>query len=348
MRRHILIATAITAALLVAGCTTTAGTRPGTAPSGASSSSAIGSSAPSSSAVGAGGLAVEVEPAYGYGFVDSAIASATGRVELVMYELSDASVEQALVAAAIRGVTVEVLLDSHLEQSTNQAAYQYLSAHGVAVHWGPSAITVHQKSLCIDQTVCYVMTGNLTPQYYSSTRDFVVTDTQLDDISAIESTFAADFAGQPVSVGQAGSDLLWSPGSQSALLAFIDEATTTLLVENEEMDSTAVVGALEQAARRGVRVEVVMTAQSQWDQTFDELSADGVEISTYSEESPQYIHAKAMVADGDRAFVGSENFSTASMQYNRELGIVTGDPSVAQPLSEQMSADFDAGARWSG
>ncbi len=37
--------------------------------------------------------------------------------------------------------------------------------------------------------------------------------------------------------------------------------------------------------------------------------------------SALYIHAKVIDVDGAKAFLGSENFSTASLEYNRELGV---------------------------
>jgi len=340
----------IVLALVAAGCTSAAGSSSSSS-SSSSTTIATASTLPAPTTPGpaasTGGLSVEAEPSYGYSFVTSAIAGARHQVDLVMYELTDPSVEQALAAAAGRGVTVEVLLDSNLEQSANEAAFQYLSAHAVAVHWGPGGTTVHQKTLCIDQAVCDVMTGNLTPQYYSDTRDFTVIDTQASDISAVEATFAADFSGQPIATGRPGADLLWSPGSEQSLEGIIDSATTSLLVENEEMDSDAIIDALESAAQRGVKVHLVMTEDSEWDSAFDRLAAAGVKVSTYSQEAPLYIHAKAIVADGDEAFVGSENFSTASMQYNRELGVITRDPSVVAALSSQIGADFAGATPWS-
>ncbi|HMK99276.1 MAG TPA: phospholipase D-like domain-containing protein [Acidimicrobiales bacterium] len=344
----------IVLALVAAGCTSAAGTATSSSSStssssttGAAATSTLPAPTTSSPPPSTGGLSVEAEPSYGYSFVTSAIAGARHQVDLVMYELTDPSVEQALAAAAGRGVTVEVLLDSNLEQSANQAAFQYLSGHAVAVHWGPSGTTIHQKTLCIDQAVCYVMTGNLTPQYYSDTRDFTVIDTQASDISAVEATFAADFSGQPVATGRPGADLVWSPGSEQSLEGIIDSAATSLLVENEEMDSDAIVDALESAAQRGVQVHLVMTEDSEWDSAFDQLAAAGVKVSTYSQEAPLYIHAKAIVADGDEAFVGSENFSTASMEYNRELGVISRDPSVVAALSSQIDADFAGATPWS-
>jgi phosphatidylserine/phosphatidylglycerophosphate/cardiolipin synthase-like enzyme len=56
-----------------------------------------------------------------------------------------------------------------------------------------------------------------------------------------------------------------------------------------------------------------------------------------------YIHAKLIVADGARAFVGSQNLSTASLDSNRELGILISDPAILQVLAETFAQDWNIG-----
>ena len=53
---------------------------------------------------------------------------------MTMYELSDTTAEEDLVAAEARGVDVRVILDEK-EKSTNDAAYDYLTDNGVSVVW---------------------------------------------------------------------------------------------------------------------------------------------------------------------------------------------------------------------
>src|SRR6202042_612088 len=122
-----------------------------------------------------------------------------------------------------------------------------------------------------------------------------------------------------------GDDLIWSPtNSLSALLGLIGSAKTSLAVENEEMGDAQIVTALEDAAKRGVAVEVAMTNGGEYTMEFNALKAAGVKVNTYVTTAPLYIHAKIILADygqsGQVAFVGSENFSNPSLTENRELG----------------------------
>ena len=102
--------------------------------------------------------------------------------------------------------------------------------------------------------------------------------------------------------------------------------------------------ALESDARRGVDVTVVMTADSEWDTAFSQLESDGVHVVLYPDTSSAlYIHAKVIDVDSAKAFVGSENFSTASLDYNRELGLITSSAGVLGPLNSALSSDISNG-----
>ena len=292
-----------------------------------------------------GSLRVLVEPRDGLGAIYRLITGARSTVDLTMYELNDKTAEDDLAADAARGVDVRVLLDQHLERSRNEAAYAFLSAHRVHVAWADAGTTYHQKTLTVDGATSVIMTLNMVSDDYPGTRDFAVIDTSHADVTAIVATFNADFAHTAVTPPD-GTDLVWSPtNSQSSILAVINGAHRTLAVENEEMDDAAVTAALERAARRGVDVTVVMTADSEWDTAFAELRNAGVHVRLYPDSSGAlYLHAKAVVADaghpGPQVFTGSENFSEASLDYNRELGIRTANPAVISVISAAIAGDY--------
>jgi phosphatidylserine/phosphatidylglycerophosphate/cardiolipin synthase-like enzyme len=245
-----------------------------------------------------------------------------------------------------------VILDKNLEAAENAPAYEYLSSHGVHVVWAPPGLDAdHEKAMVVDTKTAWIMTLNLTSRYYANTRDFAVEDRDAADVAAVVSVFDADFHGAAVTP-RTGSDLVWSPTtSYAALTGLIESAKTSLLVENEEMENTGVVRALEAAARSGVNVEVVMNDTSEYADEFDHLVSSGVKVSTYPGDPGLYIHAKAIVVDAGgpsaRAFVGSQNFSTTSLDYNRELGVITGDAGVVSGLASRIQEDFSAATPWS-
>jgi cardiolipin synthase len=302
---------------------------------------------------GSGTLRVMVEPAAGVGAIYKLITGARSSVDLTMYELRDTAAEDDLAADAKRGVDVRVILDEHLEKSRNTATYDFLSAHRVHVTWADSGTTYHQKTLTVDGKTSVIMTLNMVSEDYPGTRDFAVIDTRPADIHAIVTTFNADFAHRSVNPPD-GADLVWSPtNSHSSILAVINGAKHTLSVENEEMGDSTITSALVAAAKRGVDVKVIMTAESEWDSAFSELASAGVHVRLYADsDNALYIHAKAVVADagrsGQQLFVGSENFSKASLGYNRELGIRTTNGAVISTINATLASDYAGAKAYSG
>ena len=293
------------------------------------------------------------EPDQGLAPIYSLISSARRTLDMTMYEFTDTPAEQLLAQAAAAGVTVRVILDQNLEKSSNTDAYNYLSAHGVGVHWAnPTYSATHQKTITADGATTAIMTLNLTSQYYSTDRDFAVLENDTNDIAAIEATFDADFADSAITPAN-GDDLAWTTNSQSAILNVINSAQHSLLVENEEMSDTIVINALLNAAGRGVLVQVAMTNMgNDYATEFNQLVAAGVGVATYASTAPLYIHAKVILADygrpGAQVFIGSENFSSASLTKNRELGLTLSDPAILESIEASLTSDFQGGMPWMG
>ena len=243
------------------------------------------------------------------------VLSAKKSVDITMYELVDARMVNDLIADQKRRVKVRVILDSNREASRNGPSFQALRAGGVKVVWADASYeATHQKTITVDGAKSLILSGNLTDEYYATTRDFGVFDSNPEDVAAIEAVFSADFAHEPIRPSN-GSDLVWSPGSQAEMLA------------------------------RGVKVEVTMTRDSSYDSDWTAIVSAGGHVHLYSDASSDlYIHAKTTIADAgfndQRIYVGSVNFSRASMDDNRELGIITDDASIVDDVNAVVTGDY--------
>lgn len=297
--------------------------------------------------------ALHVEPQAGYQPVYDFISAAKKTLDMTMYQLSDSKAQSALISAARRGVKVRVLLDSDPEggggKTMNQAAFNDLQANGVSVKWAWSGTLWHQKSIVRDGNAAAIMTCNLYAPDYPVVRDFAVITNDPATASGVQATFNVDFSktDSPPTKGSVptGSELIWSPGAQSGLVDLIDSARpgTTLYAEDEQLDSTPIEQALVAAAKRGVTVNLTMTYSSSYVSGFNTLVAGGVHVSLYQPNAPIYIHSKAMSVNNKTVYVGSSNFTTAMTNQNRNVGIITTNPTVVRGITSTMASDF-AGA----
>jgi len=100
--------------------------------------------------------------------------------------------------------------------------------------------------------------------------------------------------------------------------------------------------ALVSAAKRGVQVQVILpsptgSSSDSNGQGIDTIKQGGVQVK---EDGLLYMHAKIIVVDGQKAFVGSENISPSSLDHNRELGVLIADSSVVNTLQQTFQQDW--------
>jgi cardiolipin synthase len=308
----------------------------------------VATSSPSSSTVaipaGVNQVQLFVEPDAGAGPVVQFIDRSQRTLDVAMYLLSDRDVNRALEEANQRGVHVRVMLEEHPYGSGpgNGSIYQTLRSAGIATVWAPANFQLsHDKYAIADRVTALVGTANWTHSAFTANREYLVVDTNQQDVQALESLFEADWQRQPAEISD--PHLVVSPtNSRSRFLALIATAQQGVDLEAEELQDSGVEDALVQAARRGVAVRVVTVAAQGNDANASgrrRLVAGGVQVRTL--ESP-YVHAKDLVTDRQRAFVGSENISTASLDQNREVGLLIDDASAIETLENTFSRDWQS------
>ncbi|MEL6557050.1 MAG: phospholipase D-like domain-containing protein [Bacteroidota bacterium] len=154
------------------------------------------------------------------------------------------------------------------------------------------------------------------------------------------------------SFDQRPQDVVDQGNSRKAHMAVIKQAKYSLIIYNEEMNDQEIVNAIVQAAESGVKVRVLMTEGNKNNKLFDELYKANVEIrlfrnatsTTANKPEYMYIHAKMILADYGEdtaiAYVGSENISGNSLNFNRELGVIISGSKDNQLFSETFESDW--------
>lgn len=105
-------------------------------------------------------------------------------------------------------------------------------------------------------------------------------------------------------------------------------------------------GALERAARRGVRVRLLLPSRHTdapptrhaGRSDYGRLLRAGIEIWEYQ---PAKLHAKTMVVDGKWASVGSTNLTPRSLFFNYEANLNVFDPAFAARMAAMFERDLE-------
>ena len=289
-------------------------------------------------------ISVIVEPQDKAQALLTAIQGAKTSVHMTMYLLDDKRFIDALIAQHVAGRDVKVILNHVFPggAGTNTSAYNQLMAAGVAVVWSPTTFSLtHEKCVVIDGAQAWIMTMNLEVSSPTN-REFLAVDSQAPDVAEAEAIFAADFANK--AIVPTGNLLVAPVNARDRLLALVQGAKKTVDLEGEELSDYKIVNALVAARKTGVVVRVVLasgTPSSSQATAVQQLKAGNVKVVSLA--SP-YVHAKGIVADGASAYVGSENFTTGSLQYNRELGVITTNAASVAEVAKTIAQDFSAGS----
>ncbi|HET9946617.1 MAG TPA: phospholipase D-like domain-containing protein [Patescibacteria group bacterium] len=273
-----------------------------------------------------------------------AISQAHQEILVEMYLLSDKDIISSLEQAKTRGVLVEVMLEQHPfgGGNLNTKTQKELTGNGISFEWtNPRFALTHEKSIIIDGQEAFILGQNLTTSAFTKNREYDVIDTTPQDVLEIRNIFLADWERKSITLPQ--SHLVISPDtSRAALTALIQNATESISIEIEDINDSQIVSILSEKAKT-IPVQMIVPTLTQISSNKDtllQLQSAGVQIKTLS--SP-YVHAKLILVDNKKAYVGSVNLSTQSMDENRELGIIISENDTLQTLSTTFTNDWDKG-----
>lgn len=272
----------------------------------------------------------------------SAISSAQKEVDVEVYLLSDSDVIASLLGACQRGIVVQVILEEHPfgGGNSNQKTEQLLQDSCVHLQWSnPSFSLTHEKTVAIDSSEVFILNQNLTASSFSKNREYDIIDRNALDIEEIKNIFNADWHRSSVSLSD--ENLVVSPvNSRDKLTALINSEVQTLSIETEVIDDPQIITLLSQKAKN-TQVQLLIPSFSQVGankKNAVQLQSSGVEVKTL--RSP-YIHAKLILADGKKAYVGSVNLTAQSMDANREVGILIAQQDIVAQLNQDFHSDWE-------
>lgn len=277
-----------------------------------------------------------------------AIHAATWSVRIKMFAFSHQPLLEAVVAAHRRGVDVKVMLNAERRdgEADNDAARDMLQRFGIEVRTSSPAFDItHEKSMVVDDEHAFVESLNWTDDNFTRTRDYAVVTPSAYEVAEIIDCFEADWAREDFDPGS-GAHLIWCPfNGRHRIADFIDSATKTLFVQNERYQDPVIIERLVRARRRGVKVHVMARAAHHLK---DGKLVEGVSGMRILEDvgikihrlKHMKLHAKMILADHERAVVGSINFSPGSFDHRRELAIQVTDHQITSRLNEVAHHDW--------
>lgn len=287
-------------------------------------------------------LSLFIQPEDGKAFLVDGIKAARKEVLVEVYLLSDRDVITALEDSFSNGNLVQVILECHPfgGGNINTKTKKELESKKIPTKCASDKFALtHEKAVIVDASTAYILSQNITPTSFSKNREYDVMDINKQDVDEVRNIFMADW--NNTSFTPTDNNIIESPNTARAgLTDLINGAKAEIDIEAEVIDDAAMTNLLLEKAKT-VKVKMIFPTLKQISankKDIDLLVAGGVEVKTTS--SP-YMHAKMIMVDNSKVYTGSINLSSASMDENREVGIIYTQNDVVQRIGKTFDGDWE-------
>jgi phosphatidylserine/phosphatidylglycerophosphate/cardiolipin synthase-like enzyme len=277
-----------------------------------------------------------------------AIAEAKYSLRIKMFIFSEPVLIDAVTSASKRGVSVKVMLNPARSNGDelNDVTRIQLEEAGVEVKdTNPAFKVSHEKSMVVDDRIAFIQSLNWDPRHMRETRDYAIATTHTKEVEEIIDCFECDWVRKTFNPGDT-AHLIWCRGNGRARIArFIDEAKHSLFLQNDRYQDLVIIERLVRAAHRGVKVHIMSRPPHtlKKDKLVEGVGGlrvmNDVGIKIHNLHH-LVLHAKMLLADGERAIVGSINLTTGSFDERRELAIEFDDEKVMERLHHIAHEDW--------
>jgi phosphatidylserine/phosphatidylglycerophosphate/cardiolipin synthase-like enzyme len=248
----------------------------------------------------------------------------------------------------MRGVKTRVMLNPARRsgESENAETHKRLTEAGVEVkHTHPGYHVTHEKSLVVDRRFALIKSLNWAAKNFTRTRDYALLTADPQEVNEVGDCFNADWERADFDGGM-NARLIWCPGNGRARIArFIDEARRYLFLQNERYQDLTIIERLVRAKRRGVRVRLLSPPPHSLKEKKVFEGVNGLRLMSdvgikIHKLKGLHLHAKMLLADGERAIVGSINLAPGSFDERRELAIEVSDDHIVKRLEHTFRHDW--------
>ena len=254
--------------------------------------------------------------------------NAKKEVLMNMYGFTDFDFIPTIVNLEKQGVEVKMILEEapYQSETENFDIRSMLKNYGIEVRWARSEFFLdHAKYIVIDDTEAIVLTGNFTYSSFTKNREFGLVTTDKGKVTTLRNLFYADF--NRTDISNDNDNVLISPvDSRAKIENALRSATKSIKIWEQTVDDPTIVNILKAQKAKGVDVKVLMPASYAGD------LAKSLGDSVLALQNP-YIHAKTFIIDDKFAYIGSNNFTTPSLDNEREAAMFTYDEEIINELN---------------
>jgi cardiolipin synthase A/B len=272
-----------------------------------------------------------IQPGDGLAPVVRAIHNAKKTLDIVIFRFDQPAVENALAEAVERGVAVRALI-AHTnkggEKTLRKLELRLLEAGATVARTADDLARYHGKMMIIDGVALHVYGFNYTKLDIEHSRSFGIVTRDHRIVQEAMKLFEADAMRQNYTPSH--PRLVVSPENSRAMLtAFIKGARRELLIYDAQVSDNAIQKVLAARADAGVKIRII-----------GGLEKANRDIKVRKLGTLR-LHVRAIIRDGNAAFIGSQSLRKLELEGRREVGIVVRNGGVVRKLQGVFESDWE-------
>jgi phosphatidylserine/phosphatidylglycerophosphate/cardiolipin synthase-like enzyme len=134
----------------------------------------------------------------------------------------------------------------------------------------------------------------------------------------------------------------WVAKTEDTIIGLIDSARNKIQVSAYVFTGSpaSLLNAVIYAANRGVNVQIIIDAEYRGYLPDSVNYEPNIQIKAVNIGGAE--HSKVVIVDGQKAYIGSANWTNASMRGRREVGVSFEDQTLASTLEEIFNKDWES------
>ena len=271
-----------------------------------------------------------VQPEDGVVPVVSGIRKAKKSIDMPIFRLDHIEVDKAIKSAVKRGVVVRTLIahtNSGGEKGLRKLEQRLLATGATVSRTADDLVRYHNKFMIVDETTLFVYGFNYTHLDIDRSRSFGIITNNKRMVQEAMKLFEADFNRRPYAPGL--KSFLVSPeNARAGLAGLLRGAKQQLLIYEVRITDNAMFRILKERAKAGVMIRVMGKLQKK-------------DLDAQIEKYPGKLHARVIIQDGRKAFLGSQSLRRLELDERREVGVIISDPQVVRQLVSTFESDWE-------
>ena len=249
-------------------------------------------------------------------------------LDIVIFRFDLKALEKAIEAAVKRGVAVRALI-AHTnrggERRLRQLEQRMLEAGVTVTRTADDLARYHWKMLIADREELHVYGFNYTALDLKS-RSFGLVTRDRNRVQEALRLFDAD-AGRHDFEPTVDGVVVSPENAREQLATFIKRAKRSLVIWDPKVTDPQMLRLLCQRSKAGVDIRII-----------GKVAKRGADLRV--QKMPGRMHVRAMVRDGEEAFVGSQSLRALELDGRREVGLLSKDAKVVKAILEVFEADW--------